>query len=147
VERVLGAPTVSRRVRERLDDLQQLDDRARPAVRHQQRQGVGVRRADVRELDVEAVDLDDELRQLVQPGLDPAPVVAAAPVLDERAELPELDALRPVADGLLLRPASRLHPPPQLVDLLLRDFDVERAYRCGARRLVGGDRHVDLLIR
>ena len=141
VEGVLGAPTVRRRVCERLDDLQQLDDRARPAVRHEQRQGVVVRRADVRELDVQPVDLGDELRQRVERRLDLAPVVAGAPVLDERAQLRQLDALRPVADGLLVGPARRVHPPAKLVDLLLGDVDVEGADRCGARRL-GRNRHV-----
>jgi hypothetical protein len=47
VERVLGAPAVRGRVGERADDLEQLDDRAGPAVRHDQRQRVRVRRPHV----------------------------------------------------------------------------------------------------
>jgi hypothetical protein len=62
VEGVLGAAAVGRRVGERLDHLQELDDRAGPAVGHEQRDGVVVGRADVRELDVQPVDLGDELR-------------------------------------------------------------------------------------
>ena len=52
---------------------------------HDQRHGVGVLRADVGELDVEAVDRGDELRQGVQPGLGLAPVVALA-LVDAAAE-------------------------------------------------------------
>ena len=54
VERVLCAAAVGRRVGERADDVQQLDDRAGPAVDEDQRQRVLVRRADVDEVDVEA---------------------------------------------------------------------------------------------
>ena len=43
VERVLGAPAVRGRVGERADDLEQLDDRAGPAVRDDQRHRVLVR--------------------------------------------------------------------------------------------------------
>jgi hypothetical protein len=62
VEGDLGAPAMGRRVCERTDDLQELDDRAGPSVRHEQRHGVVMRRWDVRELDVQPVDLGDELR-------------------------------------------------------------------------------------
>ena len=62
VERVLGGATMRRRVRERADDLEQLDDRARPAVRDDQRQRVLVRRLHMDEVDTEAVDLGLELR-------------------------------------------------------------------------------------
>ena len=44
VERVLGASAVRGRVGERADGLEQLDDRAGPAVRHDQRQRVLVLR-------------------------------------------------------------------------------------------------------
>ena len=44
VERVLGASALRGRVGERTDDLEQLDDRAGPAVRHDQRQRVRVLR-------------------------------------------------------------------------------------------------------
>jgi len=47
---------------ERTDDLQLLDDRARPAVTDDDRQRVLVLRANVDEVDVEPVDLGDEVR-------------------------------------------------------------------------------------
>ena len=62
VERVLGASAVRRRIGERADRLEQLDDRARPAVGHDQRQRVVVLRLDVDEVDLDPVDLGRELR-------------------------------------------------------------------------------------
>ena len=59
-------------------------------MRHDQRQGVRMTRADVNEVDVDAVDRRHELRQGVELGLGLSPVVAGAPILDERLELREL---------------------------------------------------------
>jgi len=118
-------------------------------VRHQERQGLVMPRADVRELDVQPVDLGDELRQRVERRLDLAPVVAVAPVFDERAQLRQLDTLGPVADGLLVGPARRPHAPPELVDLFLRNVDPEGADRRGVghcgRLVRAGNSHVRLL--
>jgi len=50
---------------ERLDDLEELDNRARPTVRHDQRPRVNMLRTQVHEVDVDAVDLGHELRQSV----------------------------------------------------------------------------------
>jgi hypothetical protein len=93
VERVLRVAAVCRRVAERADDVQHLDDRARPAVGDHERQRVLVRRLDVDEVDVEAVDLRDELRQGVQPRLDSPEVVLGAPVANELLPRRELNAL------------------------------------------------------
>jgi hypothetical protein len=62
MERVAGARAMCCGIRERLDDLQLLDDRAGPPVGDDQRQRVLVLGADVNEVDVEPVDLGDELR-------------------------------------------------------------------------------------
>ena len=69
---------VGGRVGERPDDVQHLDDRAGPAVGDDHGQGVRVRRPDVDEVDVEAVDLGQVLRDGVQPRRDPAEVVVVA---------------------------------------------------------------------
>ena len=63
MEGVLGAAAVRGRVGQRADGVEQLDDGAGPAVGHDQRQRVLVRRLDVDEVDVHAVDLGRELRQ------------------------------------------------------------------------------------
>ena len=74
-------------------------------MRHDQRQGIRMPRADVNEVDIDAVDRCHELRQRVELGLRLSPVVAGAPILDERLELRELYALRLVIDRLLVGPA------------------------------------------
>ena len=120
------------RVGERTDDLEQLEHRARPAMGHDHRQGIGMLRANVNEVDVEAVDLGDELRQGIQLRLRLAPVVAGAPIFDERLELGELYALRLVIDRLAVGPARRGYAPAKLVDLVLRDVDGEGADRASS---------------
>jgi len=74
MERVGGARAVRGGIRQRLDDLQLLDDRAGPPVGDDQRQRILVPGADVDEVDVEPVDLGDELRQGVELRLAGAPV-------------------------------------------------------------------------
>jgi hypothetical protein len=80
VERVGGSPAVRRRVGQWPDDFEKLDDRAWPAVRDDERQGIGVLRADVEEVDAETVDDGAELRQRVQSRLGCPPVVPLGPV-------------------------------------------------------------------
>ena len=105
IERVLRASAMRGRIGERADGLEQLEHRAGPAMRHDQRQGVRDARADVDEVDVHAVDRRHELRQGVELGFGLSPVVAGAPILDERLELRELYALRLVIDRLPVGPA------------------------------------------
>jgi hypothetical protein len=127
MEGVLGRSAVRRRVGQRLDHLQQLDDRPGPAVGHDQRQGILVGGADVDEVDIDPVDPGHELRQGVQLGLGPAPVVVGPPVANELLHLRQLGALRPVGDGLLVGPARRSQAPAEVGQLLLGDADVEGA--------------------
>src|ERR687884_529939 len=79
--------------------------------------------------------------QRVQARLDPPEVVVGLPVACELLQRRELDALRPIFDELLAGPARRRDAPAQVVDLLLRNLDVEGAYL--GRALVGGT-HDDL---
>jgi hypothetical protein len=93
IERVLDATAVCGRVGERADDVQHLDDRARPAVDEDHRQRVLMTRLDVDEVNIEIVDLSQELRQGVQPRLDPPKVVLGAPVPHECLHRRQLHAL------------------------------------------------------
>ena len=129
VEGVVRARAVRRRVGERADDLELLDDRARPAVRDDQRQGALVLRADVDEVDVHSVDLGDEVRQRLQPRLDLAPVVVRRPVASECLHRRELHALGPVAHDLALRPPHGGDPTTEVVEDVLRHVHFERADR------------------
>ena len=127
VERVLRASAVRGRVGEWADGLEQLDDRTRPAVRHDQRQRVLVRRLHVDEVDVEPVDLGLELRQRVQSRLALAPVVIARPVAGELLHRRQLHTLRPIGDEFPRGPAGRLDAAVQFFDLPLGNFDSEWA--------------------
>ena len=125
VERVLGGPSVRGWVRERSDGLEQLDDRAGPTVRHDQRQRVLVPRLHMDEVDVHPVDLGRELRQRVQPRLHAPEVVLVRPIVRERPCRRQLHALRPIGDELLAGPARRRDAPAEVVDLLLWNLDVK----------------------
>src|SRR3712207_2184414 len=129
VEGVLGTPAVSGRVGQRADGLEQLDDRAGPAVRHDQRQRVLVRRPDVDEVDVHPVDLGDELRERVQPLLDPSEVVVRHPIAGELLQRLELDTLRAIFDQLLAWPPCRRYASAKVGQVLLRNVDAERSDR------------------
>src|SRR5271168_1766983 len=127
MERVRRAPLVGRGIGERLDDLQLLDDRAGPPVRDDQRQRVLALRANVDEMDVQAVDLGDEMRQGVQTRLALAPVIVRPPVASKLLDRRQRHALRVVRDRLSLGPPRREYAPAQLAQLCLRKTRLERA--------------------
>ena len=60
MKRVGCARAMRRGIGERIDDLQLLDDRAGPSVRHDERQRIFMPRTNVNEMDVDAVDLGHE---------------------------------------------------------------------------------------
>ena len=93
VECVLGGAAVRGRVGKRSDGLEQLDDRAGPAMGHDQRQRVLMPRPDVDEVDLDPIDLGGELREGVQPCLALAPVVLLRPVASELLQRRQLHAL------------------------------------------------------
>jgi hypothetical protein len=126
MERVRVAAAVRGRVRERADGVEHLDDRARPAVGHDQRQRVLMLGLDVHEVDVHAVDLRGELRQRVQPGFDPPSLVVCRPVVAQRIHCGQLHTLRAVADKLPARPARRRQAAPQILERLFGDLHGER---------------------
>ena len=84
-------------------------------------------RANVNEMNVDTIDLGDELRQRVELRLHLAPVVAGAPVLNERLQFRKWDALRLVIDGLAVGPPRRDDAPAQIDELCFRNMDGERA--------------------
>ena len=114
VEGVLGGAAVSGRVGQRADGLEQLDDRAGPAMRHDQRQRVLMPGPDVDEVDLDPVDLGRELRQRVQSCLARAPVVLGRPVAGELPQRRQLHALRPILDELPGGPARGRDPAAKL---------------------------------
>ena len=132
VEGVRCAAAVGGGVGERVDDRQQLDDRAGPPVGDDDRQRVLVFRADVDEVDVQPVDLGHEVRQGVQLRLAPAPVVLRRPVAREFVHHRQLHALRMIRDELLVGPAGGRDARTQRLQFRLGgDRDRERPDRRG----------------
>jgi len=82
--------------------LQLLDDRAGPAVRDDDRQRILVLRAGMDEVDVQAVDLGDEIRDGIDPRFDLAPVIVTLPVAQNLLDGLERYALRIIGDGFLV---------------------------------------------
>ena len=107
------------------DDLHEFDHRTGPAVGDDQRQRVLVLRADVQEVDVEAVDGCLILAPIVQHRLAAAPVVAVTPVIDQRLDLGERGALGPVVDCLRVRPAGLVDAAVEVLEVRLRDGEGE----------------------
>ena len=125
VERVRCAAAVCGGIGERFDDLHLLDDRSGPSVRDDDRQRVLVLRANVDEVNVEAVDLGDEIRHArsVSPRL--APVVLGRPVARERLSRGELNALRVIRDRLPLGPPRRVDAAAQFGEIRFREIHMK----------------------
>ncbi len=139
VEGILGAAAVRGRVGQRAGGVDQLHDGAGPAVGHDQRQRVLVRRLDVDEVDLHAVDLGRELGQGVELRLGLPPVVVGLPVARELLHRRQLHALRAIFDQLLGGQARRGDPAAQLGELLFGSVDLE-----GTDLGLGGGAHHDL---
>jgi hypothetical protein len=125
VEGVGGVAAVGARVGERADDLQELHDRAGPAVGEDQGQRVRLRRADVHEVDGVPGELGGELREGVEPGLLLAPVVGGGPVGGQVAQVADGDAVAPADAGRLVGPAGARQPVAQVVQVGRGNVELE----------------------
>ena len=129
VEGIGRSAAVRRGIDQGVDDLQLLDDRARPAVRDEHGQGILVLRAHVDEVDVETIDLGDEVRHRIEARLDFAPVIFGGPVAREFLRGRERHALRKVRDGFLLRESCRRDTPAQFGEFRVRSTHLKRTNR------------------
>jgi len=111
---------------ERINNFELLDDRARPAMRDDERQRILVLRADVDEMNVESVDLRDELRIRVQLRLALSPVVLHRPIASKRLRRRQLNALRRVRDRLVFGPFRRFDAPTQIGELVVCELHPKR---------------------
>jgi hypothetical protein len=82
-------------------------------------------RTNVNEMNVQAIDLGDEMRQRIQLRLAPAPIVISPPIAREPLNGRQLHALRFIRDRLPFRPSCRANAPAQVGKLLLRNVDAE----------------------
>ena len=99
MEGIPRIPSMSERIGERADDIEELGERPRPPVQQQQRGGVRLRGPDVQEMHALPVDLGDELRVPIDHRLLYAPVVVVAPVRRQIPEVLHRDALAPPGAG------------------------------------------------
>ncbi len=125
VEGVGGIATVRGRVDQRFDDLVEFDNRAGPAVGEDQRQGLGMRRAHVQEMNIQPVDLGGELGETIEQRLPPAPIVVTGPVPADLLDPLQRHALAPVVDRFGLRPAGPAQSRFQVVQNVVVDGDTK----------------------
>ncbi len=126
VERVGGIAAVRSRVAERLDHVEELDERTRPPVGEQQRERALDRRRGVEEVHAGAVDLGAEVVERVHARLPGGPVVVLGPVRDQLAQVLELGAVVPARAGDLGREAGRPQARPEVLEDGVVDVDPER---------------------
>jgi hypothetical protein len=110
---------------QRPDQVEELGDAARVAVRDQQRGGVRPLRPDVQEVDALTVDLGRELRVRVEARLLGTPVEACAPVVGELAEVVGGNTAGPPRAGESGGPAGSGQPVAQVVQVGVGDRDAE----------------------
>ena len=132
MEGVLRTSAVLRRIGERPDDLVELDYRSRPAVGNDQRPRKRVRRADVKKVNWQPVDLGRELAEAVEHRLATPPVVAFEPIGADVLHQIQWRTLRGVVHRLALRPPRCGEAAAQVVELLFGDTQLERRDRTHA---------------
>ena len=125
MEGVGGIATVGAGIGERPDHVEELDHRARPAVREHERESIGLGGPHVDGVDAVPVDRHPHLREGVDP-IGEAEVVAVGPPGAQVAHVGERHALRPVVDRLGVGPAGAGQSGAQVGDLLVADGDLER---------------------
>ena len=135
MESVRRAAAMGRRIGQWIDDLQLLDDRARPSMRDDQGQRVVMFRANVNEVNVQPVDLGNELRQRVEPRLHLPPVVIGLPIAHELLQSRQRHALGVIVDSFLFGPPRRGQASAEIDEVLFGYIDME-----GADRIIRGSR-------
>src|ERR1700690_1788348 len=120
MESVRCTGAMRRGIGQGVDDLQLLDDRARPPVRDDKRQRIFVLRTNVNEVNVEPIDLSDEIRQSVQSRLALAPIVLSCPIARELLSSRELNTLRRVRDRFPFRKLCRVNTLAQVDERLIQ---------------------------
>jgi hypothetical protein len=81
---VFRLTTVFGRVRQRIDDIEKLDDAAWPTVGQNDRACMLVGRTNVQEVNAQTVNLGSELRIGIQTSLEAAPVIGGPPVRQKK---------------------------------------------------------------
>jgi hypothetical protein len=126
VEGVRRIASMVSRVGQEQDELEHLDEGARPAMRDEERQRGGTMATCVDAVDAETVDMSAEVREHVYRVL-PAPAVEVrVPVRHERLYVGEVRAIIPAGVLDLIGPARAGQAFLQVVEHWLRDVNDER---------------------
>jgi hypothetical protein len=123
VEGIFRNAAVRNRIGERADHGREVLER--PAVHQDQRQRIGLGRADMQEMHTLPIDFGDELRIPVPGRLLRPPVEAGAPVLGQLPHVAGRDAVGPADAGQLVGPAGGGQPPAQILEVGVRDVDAK----------------------
>ena len=115
-EGVSGIAAETRGIGEARDDVEELEHRAGPAMRQQQRARCGPLAGDVKEVEVDAGERDVVLRELIEPGLGCSPVEALAPIGEEAREPRDVGAIGPGCAGRCIRQAGSREPLAEVGD-------------------------------
>ena len=126
MEGIGRCPAVRCRIRQRLNDLHLLDDRARPAMRDDHRQRIFMLGTHVNEMNVEPVDLSNEIRQRIDLRFALAPIVFVRPILRELLHRRHLYALRRIVHLSAIRPLCRGDPFAQVGEVRFGNVYAER---------------------
>ncbi|MCZ7566403.1 MAG: hypothetical protein M5U08_23525 [Burkholderiales bacterium] len=130
-ERVGRIGTEPRRIGEHRDQLEELHDRAGPAVQEQERHRVRSAALLVDEMQVGAGDRNGELAQGVQPRFLRAPVESLVPVFRERPHVCHAGAGRPRRERRLVRKAGAREALAQVGERLVGNAELERRQHAG----------------
>ena len=128
------------RVGKRADDLDELGDRSRPAMRDQQRQRLRADAALVDEVNAEAADGGPELRKAVQCRFGRSPVVALPPIRDELPQVGEVRSIRPARTRDLVGKARARQALAKVEENGVRNGDSEGFDLHAARSTAGANR-------
>ena len=112
-------------IRQRTDDIAELEHRSWPAMRHQQGHRIGLGGAHMQKVDTQPVDLGAVLAQAVEYGLAPSPVVVVSPMVDQGPHLGQWGALAGVVHRFCIRPPSARQAIVEIGQLGLRDVQCE----------------------
>lgn len=81
MESLTGICPMRRWIAQATDHVAKLEDRSRPAVSQQEREGIRLGRTNVQEVDTQPVDFCAELPQGVEQSLTATPIVPVTPLL------------------------------------------------------------------
>src|SRR5258706_2520424 len=117
-------------IRQRIDHLYLLDDRARPSVLDDHRKCFWILRAHMNEVNVQPVDVRHELRQRTQSRLALVPIVIGPPIARELLSRRQLHALRCIGDRFPIGPLCRVYAFAQIGNFRFRKFHMKRTNSC-----------------